>query len=221
MIGRADDRLPTEHIAIYGATGSGKTLATKALLRALPKSKPVYFWDPDNSHRAHFTAATPSDWIRLIAQRKGGAFVPEKATPEYFGFWCTSIWEVIGADTPCAAVVEELGQVTNAAKAPRQWHQLVTRGRKYALQLIVVAQRPQEADKTILSNKAVLITGYLDRLADCKLIASELMVSPDVVANLGALNAGDASNRHLLARQSGQDARPLKISFKHARPLRL
>ena len=217
MPGRADDRLPIRHVAIYGTSGSGKTLFARALLRHLRGHHATWYWDPDDSHAAPRSADTPSRFLRLLAAGKGGAMTG-RATPALFAFWCAGVWEVIGADRPCVAVVEELGQVTTPGRAPPEWHQLVTRGRKYALQLVTIAQRPQEADKTILGNRGTLAVGYLDRRQDRELAARELDIDEPELARLAQLNTARPSCRHLWVRDQGAPARIVAVPVSGQKP---
>ena len=215
--GAADDRLPIEHVAIYGTSGSGKTLLTRALVRALPGRLPVWYWDPDNSHQAKRIASTPSEFLRVLNAGQGGALTG-RATPALFAFWCLGVWAVADANRPCVAVVEELGQVTTPAKAPPEWHQLVTRGRKYGLRLVTIAQRPQEADKTILGNRRILAVGALDRRADRALAAGELDLAEPDLAQLAALNTQRPAFRHLWVRDGGKPAQLVAVPVSGARP---
>lgn len=78
----------------------------------------------------------------------------------------------------CVAVAEEIADVTTPAKAPDGWGTLLRRGRKRGIKVICVTQRPAEADKTAISQAAVIHTGYLGRDADIAYVAREMKVEP-------------------------------------------
>lgn len=99
---------------------------------------------------------------------------------KHFALWCKCVF----AWANCVAVAEEIADVTSPAKAPPAWGRLIRRGRKYGIEIWAVTQRPAEADKTILSNAAVLRTGALGRMADRKAIAAEMDIP---VGEIGAL----------------------------------
>lgn len=185
--------------AVFGAKGTGKTAYIKQLIQQAtphrlaifdPKGDPslrdmgtAYTWD----QRAAFARAmlAKSFAVRLIPDY-GGDLVAQ------FEFFCACVW----AAGNLWMFVDELPEVTKANKAPPGWRRCVNVGRLYTLHdgtessltIIGAGQRMAECDKSIISNADVIHTGRLANVADAKLMAQTLGVSPEDVLQLPDLH---------------------------------
>ncbi|WP_097355581.1 hypothetical protein [Candidatus Enterovibrio escicola] len=74
--------------------------------------------------------------------------------------------------------------VTCTAKAPLAWGKLLRRERKRGIKVVAVTQRPAEADKTCLSQAALIRTGALGREADRASMAKEMNVNATLLTDL-------------------------------------
>lgn len=191
MPGKHDDRLPARHILVTGGTGSGKTTWVKRQpeLREAPIT---LLWDPDRSHyalhldsRARFLR-TVRDGI--ASGKKLRAALAVEATEDNFQFFCEVVWAAACSTRPMVVIVEELAEVTQAGKARGHWQTLLNRGRKYGVQIVAISQRPQEIDKTTLTQCATKVTGALDRHVDRQVMARELSTTPERIEQLRADN---------------------------------
>lgn len=205
MAGKADDRLPARHILITGGTGSGKTMWVKRC-SSIQETRIQLLWDPDASHNArHITR--PRAYLRAVRDglRSGLKMrlgLSTVATELNFQYWCAIVWAACCCSRPIVAVIEELAEVTGPGKARGNWQTLLNRGRKYAVQIVAISQRPQEIDKTTLTQCSTKVTGTLDRDVDRVLMARELSVDP---ARIVALRTDNALNRlNYLVLQPGQ-----------------
>ncbi len=214
MPGRSDDRLPAQHILLTGGTGSGKTTWVKNC-REIANAPRVLLWDPDRSHRARHFSNRRAYLKHVRAALASGlkvraAYVPPgDSTEEEFHWWCSVVWAACCASRPMVAIVEELHEVTNAGKARGMWKTLLNRSRKYGVQIVAISQRPQEIDKTTLTQCSTKVTGILDRDADRVVMAKELSVSPDRIFNLRS--TGKPELRYLVLRP-GDVAKEQKIN---------
>lgn len=183
---RIDTSLTAQHEYICGTTGAGKSSHVK---RAIDKAPRVAVFDPDDEYgdQPGFVRVTSArqflDYLyRNPAGRLKIAFVSEGAGA--FDFWCNAVF----AWGHCVAVAEEIADVTTPAKAPPAWGRLLRRGRKRDIKVMAVTQRPAEADKTALSQAAIIRTGLLGRDADRVSVAREMNINPDELAGLVQLD---------------------------------
>jgi hypothetical protein len=169
---KANTALKAEHMYFCGNSGTGKSSKIKEMMKTAPR---VIIFDPDDEYgelSGVIRTTNASELVSALRSHKNKslkiAFVAEGV--KAFEFWanCAFNWQ------NCVAVAEEIADVTTASKAPPAWGRLIRRGRKYGIQICAVTQRPAEADKTILSNAAVIRTGALGRHADREAIAREM-----------------------------------------------
>jgi hypothetical protein len=107
--------------------------------------------------------------------------------PALFGDFC----RLVGAWArlePATIVVEELAWSTSPGKAPAGWHELVTGALKYGVNLVSITQRPQESDKTALSQADIVRCFALDRPTDQKYMAGEMGIDAAELAALQPLH---------------------------------
>ncbi len=140
-----------------GKTRSGKTYQ---LLKKLKRERRVIVWSPKERIDRYGRNWAGSVYARSIPELvqmvndigTGSAhiiYLPNH--PKEFGDWahCAHAFGVI---SQCSAVAEELASVTSPGKAPNGWHQLVTQGAGWGINIYGVTQRPAESDKTIMGN---------------------------------------------------------------------
>jgi hypothetical protein len=169
---KANTALKAEHMYFCGNSGTGKSSKIKEMLKKAPRA---IIFDPDDEYSeltGVVRVTNANNLIQCLKQKKSAnlkiAYVAEGV--KAFEFWanCAFQWQ------NCIAVAEEIADVTTASKAPPAWGRLIRRGRKYGILICAVTQRPAEADKTILSNAAIIRTGALGRHADREAIAREM-----------------------------------------------
>lgn len=169
---KANTALKAEHMYFCGNSGTGKSSKIKEMMKIVPR---VIIFDPDDEYgelSGVVRTTNATELVNALRSHKNKslkiAYVAEGV--KAFEFWanCAFNWQ------NCVAVAEEIADVTTASKAPPAWGRLIRRGRKYGIQICAVTQRPAEADKTILSNAAVIRTGALGRHADREAIAREM-----------------------------------------------
>jgi len=192
MPGKQNDSLPAQHMLVTGGTGSGKTTLVRKE-QTIAGAQIQLLWDPD---RSHYALHLPSQWQFLKAVREGihsrqrvRLALTVDATEENFEFFCQVVWAACCSTRPMTVIVEELAEVTNPGKARLHWATLLNRGRKYGVRLVAISQRPQEIDKTTLTQCSTKVTGALDRHVDRQVMARELSTSPEAIERLRAENA--------------------------------
>lgn len=172
---------------VCGSSGSGKSLWVKQQIAQLPRVL-VYDTDDEYSELPGFERVTRArDLAHRLRRARAGryAFVP--ASPcnvALFEFWSKAAF----AWGTCAAVAEELADVTSPGKAPPGWGMLIRRGRKRGIHLYAVTQRPSESDKTAIGNATLLHCGALARRLDRAYMAAELDAPESAVAALAPLD---------------------------------
>ena len=191
MPGKHDDRLPANHILVTGGTGSGKTTWVRKC-KTLSGAKIQLLWDPDRSHYAVHLASKPQ-FLRGVRDgiRSGKPVrlaLSVDATEDNFQWFCNVVWAACCASRPMVVVVEELAEVTQPGKAKGAWQTLLNRGRKYGVRIVAISQRPQEIDKTTLTQCSTKVTGALDRHVDRQVMARELSTTPEKIEELRQLN---------------------------------
>lgn len=95
------------------------------------------------------------------------------------------VWMKAGAGI---LVVEELADVSNPAKAPEGWGDVVRKGRHYGGYIYALTQRPAESDKTIAGNADVIHTGRLSFPRDRKTMAEYLDIPVEEITALESLH---------------------------------
>lgn len=127
---RANTALKAEHVYICGNSGTGKSSKIKAEIK---KANRVIAFDPDNEYgtEAGFIKVTSAKELalKILAHKNTPlkiAFVAEGK--EAFAHFCDCAF----GWGNCAAIAEEIADVTSAGKAPPSWGRLIRRGRKFA-----------------------------------------------------------------------------------------
>jgi hypothetical protein len=160
-------------------SGSGKTTFVRQIIRRRQPKRQI-LWDPDEDHQAiHIRSRARFARELSKAYRSGQPFrlaLVVDANEANFEWWAGCIRPLLDARRPILVVAEEISDVTRTAKAPPNWGTLARRGRKWGCDVIATTQRPQEADKTIVTQAGILWSGFLKRPEDRKAMASELDV---------------------------------------------
>jgi len=125
-----------------------------------------------------------NDWLRAARYSGVGRFAFQATGPANFARWCEAVMALADARRPTSAVVDELGGVTSASKAPEHWHNVISLGRKYGLRVRAGAQRAPEIDKTLIGNKSGLWIGYQSRKADAEYLAKETDIPLQTILDL-------------------------------------
>lgn len=179
---RVDVRLPSYIRLICGATGAGKSEHVK---RSVRHTRRVLVWDMEDEYAAVGLRRVTTLRALIDAVRgQEDARVAYVAPSARFGDWS----RVALAWGRCMVVAEELASVTHPGKAPEGWGDLIRRGRKRAIELIGVTQRPAECDKTIVGNASIIRCGMLWRARDAAYMAEEMGVEVDRIAALKPLD---------------------------------
>jgi len=104
-------------------------------------------------------------------------------TPENFAAFCRLAWVFVRADLG-TLVVEELADVTSPGKAPTYWGEIIRKGLRFGPDVYALTQRPSESDKTVMGNASVLHVHQMAREEDCRYMARELRVAPELIDGL-------------------------------------
>jgi hypothetical protein len=139
---------------IAGKSRQGKTVFSS---REVKKHKRAIAWDPEDQWSAlpGWKRITSKAALLLAVQQSGNAklaYVAGGDLKEEFGFWAGCVFYWGRYHGPCAAVGEELADVTTSSKAPGNWGILLRRGLKRGIDIYAISQRWAEADKTALGN---------------------------------------------------------------------
>lgn len=181
---RTNEKLEANHCGFFGTTGSGKT---HWLLRhpAWDICKRSLMWDPEGSLKAS-TRIRSADALkrfynghRAFSKSFNAAFTPDIFNEENFELFCQVCFKLGHAANPLLVAVEELADVARVGKASPYWGQLSRKGRKYGTTILYASQKPQEIDKTIIDQSAVLASGMLKTARPRKYMAELLDVSYD------------------------------------------
>lgn len=180
------------HTLILGTSGSGKTRwLTKN--REIAECKRVVLWDPEADHWA-LHCKTRAEFVRalraaLVSGKKFRiAYEPQNVTADEFNWWCGVVWSVLDGGAETVAIVEEIADVVKAGSAPANWGFLTRKGRKYALRIFVVSQRPQQVDKTTVGQCPYKFAGALETDLDRKAVGGILSLSVEQLRNAATLN---------------------------------
>lgn len=179
---------------VTGSMGSGKTTWCKVQLQ---RARRLLAWDGkgiDWGPRDGCRVIDLAELQRIVADRrmcraKLRLSVRVEVTRKNFERFCTLAW-IWGRIEPGALMVDEIADVTTAAKAPSAWGEIARKGRAFGLNTYVTTQRPQECDKTAQGNAMVFHCGLMADAEDQAYVARRLlggMVSAADVAALGPL----------------------------------
>ncbi len=175
-------RLSSQHHLVASTTGGGKSSWVKR--HPLVKGADVLLiWDVDEEYRTNHIRSRVA-WIRALkAGMKSGKRVnlglSLDATRENFEFFCRSVMAVADGQRPVVVIAEEIADVVPVGKASPEWGVLLRRGRKYAVTVFAVTQRPAECDKTAYSQTPFKWVGILANEADRKRYSQLIGVSQD------------------------------------------
>lgn len=169
--------------AAFGARGTGKTAWVKQTLEHM-KPKRLIVWDFKNDPALEGIGTSIKSLAGMIAGMKGAAWAwryqVDHARPivPQFELFCAAAF-MAGNLT---MFVDELPEVTKANRAPPAWRRCVNVGRLYrghdgkerSISIIGAGQRPNECDKSFISNADLIHTGRLSHLSDAKDLAQSL-----------------------------------------------
>lgn len=181
---RIDNTRDGRLVYVCGASRSGKSAWVK---RQVEKSRRLLIWDIEDEYGDLPGIKSLSSQKELLQMLKTSglagpgrfAFVP--LDPKQFNWWASAAF----AWGNCAAVAEELADVTNPGKAPPGWGTLIRRGAKRGIEIIGITQRPSEADKTLLGNANIKHCCRLERAGDRSYMAKELDCPIEDINGLG------------------------------------
>lgn len=139
-----------------GASRSGKTVMTERLVRR-GKFAAVFVWDIEDQWSklpGYQRIVNFNDLLAVVRAGKKGkfAYVSQGDIKADFDRFCRAVFHYGSYFGECAAVLEELADVTTVSKAPEGWGILVRRGLKRGISLFPISQRWAEADKTAIGN---------------------------------------------------------------------
>lgn len=174
--------------AVLGASGSGKSSYVKRLMeRAKPRRLIVF--DPENEWSAFGTVTTRVEDVLAGFKAAGqdGAcrvvFVPSPV-PEIAVRQFDAVCRIAFHAERLTFIVDELKSVTSPSRSPVGWGMLTGRGRKRAIVMYGLSQRPASIDKDFLGNCNYVRAGRLTYIEDQRAVARVLGVKE---ADIGAL----------------------------------
>lgn len=173
-----------ELVLVAGASRSGKTSYVVHRVRHAPR---LLLWDLGDDHRRYNCelirgAAELRDRIAGSPKLERIAYAPGDPRAE-FDFFCRLAWIWI-RQARGTLVVEELADVSHAAKAPPAWGAIVRKGLRYGPSIYAITQRPSESDKTALGNASLVVCHRMARAEDEEYMAKQLRVPVADVQNL-------------------------------------
>lgn len=211
---RINTDLKVQHWYVCGGSGTGKSASVK---QEIKKQKRVIVYDPDDEYTAEglirFTSA--KHLLANLAEFKKKpfkcCFVPNAASIKELNKAFDFFAAVTMAWGDCFAVAEEIADVTGTGKAVNHWGALVRRGRKYNIKIAAVTQRPAEADKTILTQAAIIRCHQLGRINDKKAVAAEMNIALSHINKLRPLDYIEFTRADLSVKSGNLNARNKKI----------
>lgn len=174
---------------ISGASRSGKTVKTERLVRTF---KTVFVWDIEAQWckmKGFKKMSCYADLVKVVTTGKPGkyAYVSQGDMKADFDRFCRAVFHFGSYFGECAAVLEELADVTTTAKAPEGWGILVRRGLKRGISLFPISQRWAEADKTAIGNATDFYLFRMSTGSDVDYMAKKTGVMRDRLADLKPL----------------------------------
>lgn len=183
---RSDTNRKAEIYYICGSSGAGKSHYIKNQINNAPR---LVVFDPDDEYgnvQNIVTVTSAAKAIEMMQKNRTSALRVRVVAGGQAVF--EALNAAVFAWTNCSYVAEEIADVTRIGKAPPQWGQLLRRGRKRAVKIYAVTQRPSEADKTALTQASMVRTGLLGREADRKALADDMDVPLDLMRKLAPLD---------------------------------
>lgn len=178
--------------AVAGASRFGKTGWVKQQIKT---AKRLLIWDIRGEYIAKGEFGWPGceriDNIPELAKRlketaTTGARIAYWGNLKDFQAW-SDLAYAWGQYWPAVIVGEEIADVTNPAKAPEGWGQLIRKGLYYGNHIYAVTQRPAEADKTVWGNASVTHCHGMVLPTDVEYMARMMGVEPGVISGLAKL----------------------------------
>lgn len=138
--------------------------------------------DRMNDHHA------PTRFALLRPDFQGAAVIERRIRS--FDRFCRVALAIARHKGGCVVVVDELHLVTDSAHggAPAGWLELVNVGRSFGVHVIAASIRPQSIDMDFRTSLTYIRAGRLGEEADCKKIASKLMIDWRELASLPNLD---------------------------------
>lgn len=179
-------------VIAFGARGTGKTHWCR---RYIEQQRPprLIVWDYKNDPELNGLGkpyTSLPDFIRSLNAPKFQSryLVNHNAdVHQQFDFFCRAAWQA-----GCLTMyVPELPEVTRAGGSPPAWRKCVNVGREYQdggkrkwLSIVADGQRPNEVDKSIITNADIVHTGRLAFLDDAKAMAKTVNCRPEEIMSL-------------------------------------
>jgi hypothetical protein len=172
-------------VVVSGASRCGKTTQVAKETRS---EKRICAWDPEDqwAQMSGYVKCTTRKQLLDALQTKGYvrlAYVAGGDIKKEYDFWCSAVYYAGRYIAPLVIIAEELADVTNTAKAPPAWGQLVRRGLKRGITIYAISQRWAEADKTAIGNCSEFIV-FSSRADDVAYIARKSGLGVEEVAAL-------------------------------------
>lgn len=177
-------------VAVTGASGSGKTAWLK---RKIVQYDRQLIWDPQFQYDEGRIVVTDKEGLLRAIQKPTIKITYQPSDVDDFGFWaeCAFIFAQVGAGLGkmTCIVAEEIADVTNPGKAPKEWGVLVRRVRAFGGVVFAITQSPSESDKTVFRNAMEIHCCALGNPPDRKRMAVylDLPLSDIVGINRGKL----------------------------------
>ena len=166
---------------IAGASQCGKTHWVKQDIKRR-KCKRIIAWDPEDqwSQLPGMQRITSARALIEAVKKPGPcmlSFVAGGDLREGFDHWAGCVFYagmyVAGFD---AVIAEELSDVSNAGKAPKNWGMLIRRGLKRGHHIYAISQRWAEADKTCMGNASKFVIFRQSLATDAAYLAQRTRV---------------------------------------------
>lgn len=181
----ADGRL----VVVAGASRTGKTAWVRKHVENVTKARRVIAWDPEDqwarlpgwrrvTTRADLLQAIKAPGAAKVAYVAGGDLAAE------FNFWAGCVQYSGRYIEPCAAIAEELADVTTPSKAPGNWGILLRRGLKRGITIYAISQRWAEADKTAVGNASSFVMFRMSSGDDVRYMARKTKVPYEELVGL-------------------------------------
>jgi len=171
----------TPVIFVCGRRRSGKSSWVKEYIYMRRR---LLVWDYTGEYAREISDIVPvtgrESLLRALKSTKGAGRFAFNGSRKEFDFFCRCAL----AWGRCCLVVEELASLTGAGKAADNWGDVVRLSGHKHLEIVGIAQRMAEIDKTIVGNVSRIIVFPMGRNADRVSMDLELDVGIDKLAAL-------------------------------------
>lgn len=181
----ANNALDANIVAVMGSTGCGKSTMVKAVFLKKSDRRRV-IWDYKREYGADYGDLITESLEEVIQALKNPTFrivfrpsFDDSLRVKQFDLFCKALWHAGNLKV----LIEELGLVTTAQRAPAGWKQLSCTGRSQGVYIIATSQRPGQVDKDFWDNVSEIFCftlGPKGRLV----LAAELDVTEDDIKAL-------------------------------------